>query len=215
MGGIKLVVRTRWHYKRTFPCGKTSAGEALALCVALLPIALHSQTEYPFYLSALHWLVFLLLLAMLDRLVSPRLGKGGELKKWKYPMLVMSLAGIAIAAAGLYCGQILTQAERTGLQDMRQVEAMPVWVIWTQAERVQFDRQLATLLTFNFSQEEQLLESYAQWAQTYLSHRIDKNVYANLMIILYRQQQYVRADELRREAALLFPFDRRFDRRGF
>lgn len=42
-----------------------------------------------------------------------------------------------------------------------------------------------------------------------------QNVYANLLVILYRQQQYVRADELRREAALLFPFDRRFDRRGF
>lgn len=213
--GLKLVARAHWRDKRAFSCGKTTAGEALGLCIALLPIVLHCQTEYPFYLSALHWLVFLMLLAMLDRLVSPRLGKGGTLKRWKYPMLLMSLSGLAVAAAGLYCGQILTQAERTGLQEMRRVEAMPGWVSWTQAERVQFDRQLATLMTFNLSQEEQLLESYAQWAQAYLNHRIDKNVYANLLVILYRQQQYVRADELRREAALLFPFDRRFERRSF
>ncbi|WP_241993371.1 hypothetical protein [Serratia marcescens] len=98
---------------------------------------------------------------------------------------------------------------------MRRVEAMPAWVSWTQAERAQFDRQLATLMIFNFSQEEQLLESYAQWAQAYLNRRIDKNVYANLLVILYRQQQYVRADELRREAALLFPFDSHFERGGF
>ncbi|HDU7919819.1 TPA: O-antigen ligase C-terminal domain-containing protein [Serratia marcescens] len=213
--GLKLVARAHWRDKRAFSCGKTTAGEALGLLIALLPIVLHCQTEYPFYLSALHWLVFLMLLAMLDRLVSPRLGKGGTLKRWKYPMLLMSLAGLAVAAAGLYCGQILTQAERTGLQEMRHVDAMPAWVSWTQAERVQFDRQLATLMTFNFSQEEQLLESYAQWAQAYLNRRIDKNVYANLLVILYQQQQYVRADELRREAALLFPFDRRFERRGF
>ncbi|MBH3319509.1 O-antigen ligase C-terminal domain-containing protein [Serratia ureilytica] len=213
--GLKLVACAHWHDKRAFACGKATSGEALALCIALLPIVLHCQTEYPFYLSALHWLVFLMLLAMLDRLVSPRLGKGGTLKRWKYPMLLVSLSGLAVAAAGLYCGQILTQAERSGLQKMRHVEAMPAWVSWTQAERVQFDRQLATLMTFNFSQEEQLLESYAQWAQAYLNRRIDKNVYANLLVILYRQQQYVRADELRREAALLFPFDRRFERRGF
>ncbi|MEL5380032.1 PglL family O-oligosaccharyltransferase [Serratia ureilytica] len=213
--GLKLVARAHWRDKRAFSCGKTTAGEALGLFIALLPIVLHCQTEYPFYLSALHWLVFLMLLAMLDRLVSPRLGKGGTLKRWKYPMLLMSLSGLAVAAAGLYCGQILTQAERTGLQEMRNVEALPAWVSWTQAERVQFDRQLVTLMTFNFSQEEQLLESYAQWAQAYLNRRIDKNVYANLLVILYRQQQYVRADELRREAALLFPFDRRFERRGF
>ncbi|MGC2909176.1 Wzy polymerase domain-containing protein [Serratia marcescens] len=213
--GLKLVACAHWRDKRAFACGKATSGEALALCIALLPIVLHCQTEYPFYLSALHWLVFLMLLAMLDRLVSPRLGKGGTLKRWKYPMLLMSLSGLAVATAGLYCGQILTQAERTGLREMRHVEALPAWVSWTQAERVQFDRQLATLMTFNFSQEEQLLESYAQWAQAYLNRRIDKNVYANLLIILYRQQQYVRADELRREAALLFPFDRHFERRGF
>ncbi|CAI0997666.1 O-antigen ligase RfaL [Serratia marcescens] len=213
--GIKLVVRARWHDQRTFACGKASAGEALALCLALLPIALHTQTEYPFYLSAFHWLVFLLLMAMLDRLVGPRLGSSAGLNRWRLPMLALSMVALFIMAIGFYSGLVLTQAERNGLQDMRRVEAMPAWVIWTQAERVQFDRQLATLLTFNFSQEEELLENYAQWAQTYLSHRIDKNVYANLMVILYRQQQYVRADELRREAALLFPFDRRFERRGF
>lgn len=115
-----------------------------------------------------------MLLAMLERQVSSRLGKSGTLKRWWYPMLLTSVSGLAVATAGLYCGQILTQAERTGLQEMRHVEAMPEWVSWTQAERVQFDRQLAVLMTFNLSQEEQFLESYVQWAQAYLNHRIDR-----------------------------------------
>jgi O-antigen polymerase len=66
--GSRVVAHARIDAKRAFACGKAAAGEVLALCMALLPIALYSQTEYPFYLSALHWLVFLLLLAMLDRL---------------------------------------------------------------------------------------------------------------------------------------------------
>ncbi|MEE4412025.1 MULTISPECIES: PglL family O-oligosaccharyltransferase [unclassified Serratia (in: enterobacteria)] len=213
--GFKLLACARWHDKRTFACGKASAGEALALCVALLPIALHSQTEYPFYLSALHWLVFLLLLAMLDRLVGPRLGAGCGLKPWRLPMLALSLAALFVMATGFYSARVLTQAERGGLQDMRQVEALPGWVSWMHEERLQFDRQLAGLLAFNRTRDEQRLETYAQWAQRYLNHRIDKNVYANLLVILYQQQEYVRADELRYEAALLFPHDRRFARSSF
>lgn len=208
--GFKLVARARWHDKRTFACGKASAGEALALCLALLPIALHSQTEYPFYLSALHWLVFLLLLAMLDRLVGPRLGSGTGLKRWRLPMLALSLAALFVMATGFYSGQVLTQAERGGLQEMRQVDALPGWASWMHDDRLQFDRQLAGLLAFNRARDEQRLETYAQWAQRYLNHRIDKNVYANLLLILRQQQQWVLAEQYQREAAGLFPMDDRF-----
>lgn len=213
--GFKLIARACWHDQRTFACGKASAGEALALCLALLPIALHSQTEYPFYLSALHWLVFLQLLAMLDRRVGPRLGSGCGLKRWRLPMLALSLAALFVMATGFYSGQVLTQAERGGLQEMRQVDALPGWASWMHDDRLQFDRQLAGLLAFNRTRDEQRLETYAQWAQRYLNYRIDKNVYANLLVILYQQQQYVLADELRYEAALLFPHDRRFARSSF
>ncbi|CAI1906979.1 O-antigen ligase RfaL [Serratia fonticola] len=207
--GLKLVARSRLRDMQAFSYGKASAGEALALCVALLPIALHSQTEYPFYLSALHWLVFLLLLAMLDRLVGPGLSTGMELKRLKWPMLALSLAALFTMTTGFYSGVVLTQAERRGLQDMRQVEALPGWSSWMHDDRLQFDRQLGGLLAFNQTRDEQQLETYAQWAQDYLNHRIDKNVYANLLVIL-RQQKSARADALRQEAASLFPEDPRF-----
>jgi O-antigen polymerase len=208
--GFKLVVRACWHDKRVIACGKSSTGEALALCLALLPIALHSQTEYPFYLSALHWLVFLLLLAMLDRLVGPRLGADLELKPWRLPMLALSLVALYVMASGFYSGRILTQAERGGLQEMRQVDALPGWTSWMHGDRLQFDRQLAGLLTFNQTRDEQQLETYSQWAQHYLTYRIDKNVYANLVVILRQQQQWVLAEQYQREASSLFPMDARF-----
>ncbi|VTR25979.1 Lipid A core - O-antigen ligase and related enzymes [Serratia fonticola] len=153
--GLKLVARSRLRDMQAFSYGKASAGEALALCVALLPIALHSQTEYPFYLSALHWLVFLLLLAMLDRLVGPGLSTGMELKRLKWPMLALSLAALFTMTTGFYSGVVLTQAERRGLQDMRQVEALPGWSSWMHDDRLQFDRQLGGLLAFNQTRDEQ------------------------------------------------------------
>lgn len=208
--GFKLLARAHWRDKRAATCGKSSVGEASALCVALLPIALHTQTEYPFYLSAFHWLVFLLLLAMLDRLVSPRLGIGTGLKRWRWPMLALSLMALFIMATGFYSGLVLTQAERGGLQNMRQVEALPGWASWIHDDRLQFDRQLAGLLAFNQTRDEQRLETYAQWAQHYLTYRIDKNVYANLVVILRQQQQWVLAEQYQREALGLFPMDARF-----
>ncbi|MCW6015181.1 hypothetical protein K1Y38_20405 [Serratia marcescens] len=42
--GLKLVARTYWRDKRAFACGKATSGEALGLCIALLPIVLHCQT---------------------------------------------------------------------------------------------------------------------------------------------------------------------------
>ncbi|MBL5824974.1 O-antigen ligase family protein [Serratia fonticola] len=208
--GGKLVARACWRDRLAFASQKASAGEALALCVALLPIALHTQTEYPFYLSALHWLVFLLLLAMLDRLVGPRLGTGAGLKRWKWPMLALSLVALFVMATGFYSGLVLTQAERGGLQDMRRVEALPGWASWMHGERLQFDRQLAGLLVFNQTHDPQRLESYAQWARGYLTHRIDKNVYANLLTILRQQQKWALAEAYQRDAVRLFPTDARF-----
>lgn len=41
---------------------KTTSNRALLYAAMLVPIALHTQVELPFYLSALHWLLFMLLL---------------------------------------------------------------------------------------------------------------------------------------------------------
>lgn len=208
--GIKLIARARQRDRQAFACRKSTAGEAIALCLALLPVTLHTQTEYPFYLSTLHWLVFLLLLAMLDRLVSPRLWRENRLQCWKYPMLALSLSALAMVIGGGYSGRVLTQAERSGLQDMQPVEALPAWTSWIHRDRLSFDRQLAGLLAFNHTRDEQQLHQYADWAQGYLSHRIDKNVYANLLLIFRHEEKPALAERYRQEAERLFPRDARF-----
>lgn len=208
--GVRLVMRALRRERLADSNQSRSAGEALALCLTLLPITLHSQTEYPFYLSALHWLVFLLLVAMLDRLVSPRGVSRHSLKPWKYPMLILSLVSVFIMSSGFYSGLVLTRAERGGLQNMQEVAALPEWASWMHSDRLQFDKQLAELMVFNYSRDERQLAAYAQWAQGYLNHRIDKNVYANLLLILHQQRQFAQFNQRQREARLLFPNDQRF-----
>jgi O-antigen polymerase len=210
-----LLLRRAWQYDRAaFATGKRTAGQAMALCFTLVPILLHTQTEYPFYLSAIHWIVFLMLLAMLDRMVSPTAERKVMPKLWqplvRGGIILFSVTGMLIMAAALYSGMLLTQAEKSGFKDMNKVLALPVALTWMHNDRYQFDRYLYMILRFNQTGDEKLLEDYAVWAYDYLTRRIDKNVYANLLLILRYQQQPVKVERLRNEAERLFPADPRF-----
>jgi O-antigen polymerase len=210
-----LLLRRAWQYDRAaFATGKRTAGQAMALCFTLVPILLHTQTEYPFYLSAIHWIVFLMLLAMLDRLVSP-MAECKVMPKFWQPLvrggiIIFSTAGMLTMAAGLYSGMLLTQVEKSGFRDMNKVLTLPAVLTWMHSDRYQFDRHLYMLLRFNQTGDEKLLEDYTLWAQDYLTRRIDKNVYANLLLILRYQQHPAKAERLRNEAVRLFPSDVRF-----
>ncbi len=56
-----IIIAAVSVFSRLFKMGWSRGGALLAL---LLPIALHTQVELPFYISAFHWLVWLLFLAM-------------------------------------------------------------------------------------------------------------------------------------------------------
>ncbi|MGQ8845642.1 Wzy polymerase domain-containing protein [Serratia sp. TSA_7] len=206
--GGRLVGKA-WH--QACSSGK---GIALALCFALLPMAMHTQTEYPFYLSTLHWAVFLLLLAMLDRQVTPTSERGtltGVGRKILAILLpIASLLMLIVMLAGLSGGITLTRVEQNNFTDMRGIAAMPPITRWFHGERREFDQQVYALLLFNQTQDEALLSGYANWANGYLKKRIDRNVYASLYLILKYQGNNTQAEKLRREAIAFFPDDPRF-----
>ncbi|MBI6181587.1 O-antigen ligase C-terminal domain-containing protein [Serratia proteamaculans] len=207
--GAQLAAKAWRQYRQQ--AGSPDRGVMLALCFALLPLSLHTQTEYPFYLSALHWVVFLLLLAMLDHGVISG-GERSELSGRTAGILlsVCSLCTLAAMLFGLLGGVILTHAEQNKFADMRDLAAMPAVAYWLHNERREFDQQVYALLLFNQTQDETLLSGYAQWAQDYLKKHIDRNVYATLYLILKHQGQSRSAEMLRREGMAFFPDDPRF-----
>ncbi|MGQ8819237.1 Wzy polymerase domain-containing protein [Serratia sp. NA_13] len=214
LGCVRLVLRVwRWD-AGAFEAGRRSAGEASGLCLVLLPMALHTQLEYPFYLSALHFMVFLMVLAMLERQVSGVMASRPLPAFWGWVLRgglpPVSVAILLLMVSSLQGGLILTRAERAGLVDMRDVQAMPTLARWVHWERVRFDEQVNALLTYNRTRDEHLLERYVHWAQDYLTWRIDANVYASLIMILHHQRQEVSAEHYRQDARLFFPADTRF-----
>lgn len=207
-GGILLATKA---WRRFTDTGKKEGARELGLCIALLPMLLHTQTEYPFDLSVVHWAVFLLLLVQLDRQVSQLKSLSATSRVTLQGLLpLMSLGGMILMAAGLNGGLALTCAERDGLKDIHKLEAMPRLAFWGQQERKQFDLQTHALLIYNRTRDKSLLEDYAQWARGYLDRHIDANVYASLILILRHQEKKLEAEQRWYEAARLFPQDPRF-----
>ncbi|HGE8396764.1 TPA: Wzy polymerase domain-containing protein [Serratia marcescens] len=82
-----LLLKRAWQRDREQP-----GGARVGLFLVLLPMLVHTQLEYPFYLSAPHWLAFLLLLALLD-------GQTGEPRPLPFAK-ALSLP-VAMAAIGM------------------------------------------------------------------------------------------------------------------
>ncbi|BEM69520.1 PglL family O-oligosaccharyltransferase [Serratia ureilytica] len=201
--GVRLL-KSAWQRDREQP-----NGARVGLFLVLLPMLIHTQLEYPFYLSAPHWLAFLLLLALLD-------GQTGEprplpfAKALSLPVALAAL-GVLVMAAFAWQGRMaLTQSERTMLANIDSIEQMPPPAAWIYRERKAFDEQSHALLVYNQTRDDALLTGYRQWANAYLQHRIDANVYATLIMILRYQGDQAQADARQREAAFLFARDARF-----
>ncbi|WP_273855337.1 O-antigen ligase family protein [Serratia liquefaciens] len=213
--GLRVVLQV-WRYDQNAFAGKARplAGVPTALCIALLPMLTHTQLEYPFYLSTLHFVVFLLLLAMADRLSG-----GVTVRKVFSSTCSALLAGtvaactlvVAIVAGFALKGNLaIAQVERFRMVDITPIKTLPALSTWVHRERVMFNEQVHGLLAYNHTRDERQLEAYSQWAQRYLTRRIDKNVYASLIMILQHQEQDFAAEHYRRDAARLFPTDVRF-----
>lgn len=203
VAGARLLKRA-WQRDREAP-----AGARVGLFLVLLPMLIHTQLEYPFYLSAPHWLAFLLLLALLD-------GQTGEPRPQPFAKalslpVAMTMVGVLVMAFFAWQGRMaLTQSERTLLTTIDSIEQMPPPAAWIYQERKTFDEQSHALLVYNQTRDDALLTSYRQWANDYLERRIDANVYATLIMILRYQGAQAEADARLREAAFLFAQDARF-----
>ncbi|RTF43127.1 PglL family O-oligosaccharyltransferase [Serratia marcescens] len=211
-GVIRIVRQALSRDRRAFAVGAPSAGLPTALCIALVPIALHTQLEFPFYLSAAHALTFLFLLALTDRVGGargPTLPPRGN-RTLATGMAALAVGGVFITGFALQGHLALSQVERFGMEDVTPLQTQPAPARWLSGERMTFDRQVNALLTYNHTRDERLLEHYRQWAESYLQQRIDKNVYANLVLILRHQQRPDDAERYRRDAARFFPSDERF-----
>lgn len=212
--GIKIITRA-WHaldaqahkdkYRGCFP---------LLQIIVLTPMLLHTQTEYPFILSTPLWLIFLLLLAMLQSQFNvstpPPPLKFKAVKLVDITIISVSVMAVIFFAVGLYGNLRLTSFERNGLNEIREAEHAMNYDLGVNAERWYYDKSLYGLMKFARTNDRKLLINYRKWAEFYLLKRIDRNVYGNLCSVLFLlkdEQSYLR---VKKEAHVFFPDDFRF-----
>lgn len=185
------------------------------LWLLMLPFAVHTQLEYPFYMSTGHWLIFLLLLSLTDSAIStPHVVMKPQIARTiRVVSLVGACGGLGIMLSTLQTQMLLTKAEQLQLKqvniDFPRLEQQ-FWQPWIFQERIDYDRQVNQLLQYNVSRDPKLLQSYITWSQQYLSHHIDQNVYAYRIAILRFSNKAGEAEKQRHEASQIFSHDPRF-----
>ena len=185
------------------------------LWLLMLPFAVHTQLEYPFYMSTGHWLIFLLLLSLTDSALSkPRVVTKPKIAGTiRAVSLAGACSGLGIMLSTLQTQVLLTKAEQLQLRqvniDFPRLEQQ-FWQPWIFQERIEYDRQVNQLLQYNVSRDPKILQSYITWSQQYLSHHVDKNVYAYRIAILSFSNKADEAEKQRHEASLIFSHDPRF-----
>ena len=175
-----------------------------------LPIALHCMTEYPFYLSAVHAVIFLLLL----RLSWPvRLLKLREVSLSLKRFILIAVGGLCLWGmfflhTAWQTRAILRTAERSGLTDTELLKDVPN--SFAQYDRLQFNRCVSELMAFNQTRKTSHLNQFERCASAWLHVHNDANVTASLITIAKSKGDLEAAEQWRIRGHRDFPFDPRF-----
>lgn len=167
--GILLIVVG--ILKRLWGKGGTKyAGVAL-----LLPLAIHTNLEYPLYQSATHCLTLIMLLVISGRQIVTT--HEDEIKQpyrvWRIPAGILTVAILLFMITGLQTQARITKIEQQGLMPLavnEQAELKALLNPYSQYERLEFDRHVAMLLKFNLTRDPALLEQFRHWAEAYPSY---------------------------------------------
>jgi O-antigen polymerase len=192
-------------------------GLHLPVCLAITPILLHTQTEYPFYASAALFSITLILLAMLTAPCSRKVSVTPRISSrlvFQEGLLIISLFMLCIPAIMLPAVRseiALTRYEQDDLLMPAPAADAMRYDRLINIQRWNYDLHTAELLKFNDSRDVNILKDYEKWATDYSSSRLDANVYYSLIKIACFNKDYARARRLTSDAILLFNGDARFN----
>lgn len=183
---------------------KLPVPQRLAAVAVLFPIVLHTQLEYPFYISLANWISFILLIYWIDSRVEANKSVRSE------QTLIFATGAILIPSVTtlfmvttLQSGYILARYELGQEDDVSTMNNMLNPVVW-------HDRML---LAINFRlvlngisfRDPGLAQSFIDWAPGYLARYPRPDYYRYLMLAYQVSGDIPAATQIRDRAAYLFP----------
>lgn len=191
-------------------CTSCSGQKYVGLWPLSLPLALHTMTEFPFYLSALHFVLFLLLWRLSLPDAQAREAGLAPYAWLAGPACLLGLVMLAACGINLY---LLRDMEKSGFSTPLKLVLPDVSEVM-QADRLQFDRCVSLLIAYNQPRDIRLLQEFARKANGYLSAHDDPNLMDSLIRVENATGHPELAAEMLRRAQLSFPDNPHFYPRG-
>lgn len=181
-------------------------GTRLALLALFVPILLHSQLEYPFYHSAIHWITLIILLYWLDQ----RVIRTSTLHFSAITKSLLRIASILIPtlttmymASALHSNHVLTQYERSNPKEPEILERVSNPFAWK--ERYDWDVYVTYLDIGLQTGEKAYIQSYIDWSLNVIQNKPRPAFYKNLVLAHLGMGDEVKAAQIRSEGEFLFP----------
>ncbi|MFT6984244.1 MAG: O-antigen polymerase [Psychromonas sp.] len=180
---------------------------ALALMALVVPIALHTQTEYPLYHSALHWLVLLVLVFYVDyesqTMQSKRFAPTFALRVFA---LLIPIFCAAFMVTNLYTIAKITQYERSKQPDIRLLMDIVNPLVF--ADRFDFHLNYFRLTMAQRLDNPEEIQQVIDWTEKTIESTPRSYFYILLYLAYRDNNQAKKAEQLLEYARYLYPLDK-------
>lgn len=187
--------------------------KGLALLALVLPILLHSQLEFPFYSSVSHWLVFLIMLWLLDQyaLTDNALTENKDHDFIDCPQtfllrfvaILISSIFIPFLVTTLHTAHILVEHEKNPKKSLARFSDIINPVAWQ--SRLDAAVYAHILIAGIGEKDVSKLENYLSWALKRIKHKPRENLYTNALLVLKSLQRHEQYQLLLLEAKRTYP----------
>ncbi|USD65032.1 PglL family O-oligosaccharyltransferase [Vibrio sp. SCSIO 43136] len=190
----------------TYKITTAREGTRLGMLALFAPLVVHSQLEYPFYHSAIHWISFIVLLFWLDQRTAKY--KFAPFSKFSKVLtasssLVLPIITSFYMLSALHTNYVLTQFEKSQPRQPELLDKVTNPVVW----KDRFDRDVySTYLTIGlYTQDAKLIQPYIDWSLSIIPRKPRPAFYTNLILAYQGMGEEEKARQIQTEAEFLFP----------
>ena len=178
--------------------------KAWAILGILLPILIHTQLELPFYISLVHWIIFIFIIYLIDS----EYGNHFETKVsfssiFRFLSFVIPFVITVYMGTTLKTASVITQFERTGYKDPSLLVSIVNPYSWQKKYET-----LIMKLNLNIAKKTkntEKLNDYIEWAERYVDHSPYLFIYYDLATAYEALGDGEKAWEVYRYAQYLYP----------
>ncbi|PWI32030.1 ligase [Vibrio albus] len=181
-------------------------GTRLAMLGLFIPITLHSQLEYPFYHSVIHWIIFIIFIFWVDQRTakyyfSPFSNMTRVVMKTTGGILPLLVTAYMLTA--LQSNYVLTRFEKATTRDPNGLSTVSNPFAWK--TRLDWDIYSTSLAVGLKNSDPNLITPYVEWSQKVIKQKPRVLLYSNLILAYLAIGEQSKAEQIQAEAEFLFP----------